>query len=109
MQFFVAKLGCRVLLRRRGAMIAESIFDWARRTPDKTAVIYNERPWSYRAFAEHIAIARGYFLKRGYAGAGYAGLATHDRMDFWILSLALRSLGLTTVAIGSAAMLAELS
>jgi len=89
-------------------MIADLIFDWAQRTPEKTAVIYNERSWSYRSFAEHIAIARGYFLKRGYAGSGYAVLATHNRMDFWILSLALRSLGLTTVAVGSAAMLGEL-
>jgi fatty-acyl-CoA synthase/long-chain acyl-CoA synthetase len=90
-------------------MIAEAIFDWARRTPEKTAVLYNERPWSYRSFAGHIASARTYFLKRGFAGPGYAVLATHNRMDFWILSLALRSLGLTTVAVGSAAMLAELS
>jgi acyl-coenzyme A synthetase/AMP-(fatty) acid ligase len=89
-------------------MIADLIFDWARRTPEKTAVIYNERSWSYRSFAEHIAIARGYFLRRGYAGPGYAVLAVYNRMDFWILSLALRSLGLTTVAVGSAAMLGEL-
>ena len=89
-------------------MIAESVFAWAQRTPEKTAVIYNERSWSYRSFAEYIAIARGYFLKQGCAGTGYAVLATHDRMDFWILSLALRSLGLTTVAVGSATVLGEL-
>ena len=89
-------------------MIVEWIFEWAQRTPEKTAVIHNERPWSYRSFAEHIAMARGYFLKRGYAGPGYAVLATYSRMEFWILSLALRSLGLTTVAVGNAAMLGEL-
>lgn len=90
-------------------MIAERIFDWAQRTPEKTAAICNERSWSYRLFAEQIAIARGYFLKRGYSGPGYAVLATYDRMDFWIFSLALRSLGLTTVAVGSATMLGELT
>ena len=89
-------------------MITESIFHWAQKTPEKTAVIHNERSWSYRSFAEHIAIARGYFLKRGYAGPGYAVLATRNRMDFWILSLALRSLGLTTVAVDNATMLGEL-
>jgi acyl-CoA synthetase (AMP-forming)/AMP-acid ligase II len=46
-------------------MITEAIFEWARRTPEKTAVIYNDRRWSYRSFAEHVAIARAYFLKRG--------------------------------------------
>ena len=62
-------------------MIVEAIFDWARRTPEKTAVIYNERSWSYRSFAEHIAIARGYFLRRGYSGPGYAVLATYSRIE----------------------------
>ena len=90
-------------------MITEAIFDWARKTPDKTAVIYNEQRWSYRSFAERISLARGYFLKRGYSGPGYAVLAIHNRMEFWILSLALRSLGLTTVAVGNPAVLADLS
>ena len=89
-------------------MITESIFDWAQKTPDKIAVIHNDRIWTYRAFAEQIAIARGYFLKRGLAGPGHAAIATQGRMDFWILSLALRSLGLTTVAVGSTAMLGDL-
>ena len=89
-------------------MITESIFDWAQKTPEKIAVIHNDRIWSYRAFAEQIAIARGYFLKRGLTGPGYAAVATQGRMDFWIVSLALRSLGLTTVAVGSTAMLGEL-
>ncbi len=90
-------------------MIAERIFDWAQRTPEKTAVIYNERPWSYRAFAEQIATARAYFLRRGVTGPGYALLVIHNLLDFWIFSLALRSLGLTTVAVaGGAGNVAEL-
>jgi len=48
------------------------------------------------------------FHRRGYVGPGYAVLAIHNLMDFWILSLALRSLGLTTVSVGSAAMLERL-
>jgi acyl-coenzyme A synthetase/AMP-(fatty) acid ligase len=84
-------------------MITQPIFDWAKRTPDRTAIIFNDRPWSYGSFAQFIALARGYFVRRGYVGPGYAVLAVHNRMDFWILSLALRSLGLTTVAVGSVA------
>ena len=84
-------------------MITQLIFDWAKRTPDRTAIIYNDRRWSYQLFAQLIALARGYFVRRGYIGPGYAVLAVYNPMDFWILSLALRSLGLTTVAVGSVA------
>ncbi len=49
-------------------MITQLIFDWAKRTPDRTAVIYNGQPLSYRWFAQAIAAARGYFVRRGYAG-----------------------------------------
>jgi acyl-coenzyme A synthetase/AMP-(fatty) acid ligase len=82
-------------------MITRSIFDWAERTPDKTALVYNGRPWSYRSFARFIALARGYFVRREVVGAGVAVVATSSLMDFWIFSLALRSLGLTTMAIPS--------
>ena len=73
------------------------IFDWAKQTPDRTAMIYNGRPWPYRTFANAIAVARGYFARRGYVGPGYAALFCDNLQGFWVLSLALRSLGLTTV------------
>ena len=31
-------------------MITQLIFDWAKRTPDRTAIIYNDRRWSYQSF-----------------------------------------------------------
>jgi len=89
-------------------MITGLIFDWARRTPDKTAVIYNGQPWSYRSFAQCIAAARGYFARRDCLGPGHAVLAVNSLMDFWILGLALRSQGLTTVSVPSAAAMDEL-
>ena len=89
-------------------MITRLIFDWAKQTPDRAAVIFNGRPLSYRSFAKFIALARGYFARRGHVGPGNAVLAVHNLLDFWILSLALRSLGLTTVAVPSAAALDEL-
>jgi non-ribosomal peptide synthetase component E (peptide arylation enzyme) len=89
-------------------MITQLIFDWAKQTPDRTAVIYNGRPLSYRSFAQFIAVARGYFARRGYVGPGYAVLAVTSIMHFWVFSLALRSLGLTTVAVQSAAAVGEL-
>ena len=90
-------------------MIPQLIFQWAEQTPERTAVIYNGKARSYRSFARVIAVARGYFARRGYLGPGYAVLAVSNRMNFWILSLALRSLGLTTVSVGSPAVLRQLA
>ena len=90
-------------------MITNLIFDWAKRTPDRTAVIYNGHPWSYRSFAQIISVARSYFARRGYIGSGYAVLAIQNLVNFWILSLALRSLGLTTIGVPSATAVRKLS
>ena len=68
-------------------------------------MIYNGQPWSYRLFAQSIALARGYFVRRGFVGPGYALLAVRHLLDFWIISLALRSVGLTTAAMPSAVAL----
>ena len=74
-------------------MITQSVFEQARKTPEHIAVVYNDKALSYRAFAHSIALARGFFASRGYVGSGYAVLAFSNLLDFWILSLALRSLG----------------
>jgi acyl-coenzyme A synthetase/AMP-(fatty) acid ligase len=86
-------------------MITERIFYWAKQTPYNTAVIQNGAHLSYRSFARSIAKARGYFIRQGFAGPGHAVLAIHSMKDFWILGLALRSLGLTTLAARSVAAL----
>jgi len=80
-------------------MITQMIFDWARRTPDKAAVVFNGEAYSYRRFAHLIGTARGYFIRRGFTGPGYAVLAVNNLLDNWILKLALRSLGMTTVEV----------
>ena len=89
-------------------MVARLIFDWARETPDKVALDYNGEPWSYAAFAQAIAVARGYFNRRGLIGEGVAVVAVGHLREFWVLSLALRSLGLTTIAVQSAEAVAAL-
>jgi acyl-coenzyme A synthetase/AMP-(fatty) acid ligase len=90
-------------------MITERIFHWAKQTPYNTAVIQNGAHLSYRSFARSIAKARGYFISQGFSGPGRAVLAVHSMKDFWILGLALRSLGLTTLAARSVAALNQLS
>lgn len=93
---------------RSDEAITELIFGWAERTPDKIAVVVNGRPYSYRAFADLIAVARGFFARRGWTGEGVAVLAVSDLLGFWVVSLALRSLGLTTIAMQSAEAIGEL-
>jgi acyl-coenzyme A synthetase/AMP-(fatty) acid ligase len=88
-------------VKNRRAVITDLIFDFAERTPEKTALVYNGQPLSYRAFAANVALARGYFASRGVTGSGLAVLVIFNLLDFWVLSLALRSLGLTTVAVQS--------
>jgi acyl-CoA synthetase (AMP-forming)/AMP-acid ligase II len=89
-------------------VIAAAIFDWAQRVPDKTAIVYDGEPWSYRSFADAIAAARGFFAARSCAGPGVAVLAISGLRDFWVHSLALRSLGMTTVLVGSVEAMGEL-
>jgi acyl-coenzyme A synthetase/AMP-(fatty) acid ligase len=89
-------------------MITANIFDWAERTPDKAAIVYDGTPLSYGAFAAAIAVARGYFARRDCAGPGVAALAISNLVDFWVLSLALRSLGLTTIAVPPGQTVGEL-
>jgi acyl-coenzyme A synthetase/AMP-(fatty) acid ligase len=90
-------------------MITSLIFDRALRSPERTALIYNDDPWSYRRFAAAIASARGYFSRRGYTGHGYAVLAVEDVRCQWVLSLALRSLGLATIGLPHVTMMRMLS
>ncbi|MFI4933215.1 MAG: class I adenylate-forming enzyme family protein [Caulobacterales bacterium] len=89
-------------------MIAELIFDWARKTPDRTAIVVNGQPCSYRSFAEFIAVARGFFARRDCVGPGVAVVASHHLVDFWVISAALRSLGLTTIAAQSVEAIGQL-
>jgi len=81
-----------------GAVVYRTIFEGAGRTPDKPALVYNDQSLSYAQVARLIASAAGEFARQGVTGPGLAVLALGNLVDFWILSLALRSLGLTTLA-----------
>jgi acyl-CoA synthetase (AMP-forming)/AMP-acid ligase II len=82
-------------------VIAPAIFDWARRTPERTAVEFNDAAWSYRTFAEAIAEARGQLRQQGIEGGGVAAVVVANLRDSWVLILALRSLGVTVAPVGS--------
>ena len=77
-------------------MLTSRIYHWAEQTPDQVAVFANNRSISYGLFAHSISRARGFFASRGVLGPGVAVILAPNLLDFWALSLALRSLGLDT-------------
>lgn len=82
-------------------MLTSRIYAHARHRPEKTAIVLNNLEIPYRVFAALIEISRRHLAARGLAGDGIAVLPTGSMMDTWVLSLALRSLGLTTLIVRS--------
>lgn len=80
-------------------MAVREIFHWAEQTPDRTAIIQHGQRLSYREFARWIAVTRGYFIRHGWRGPGYVAVAIAELSTAWIIMLALRSLGLTTIVL----------
>jgi acyl-coenzyme A synthetase/AMP-(fatty) acid ligase len=89
-------------------MLPGRIYQQARETPDKTALFADGQAISYRAFATFIDRTRGYLTEQGLPADGVAILPTGSNATVWILALALRSLGLTTLAIPSGGSLGRL-
>ena len=86
-------------------MIVRRIFHWAETRPDHVALVANGQAVSYAEFAQAIARARGFFARRGWRGQGFAAVSIDDRLGFWVVSFALRSLGLTTLTVYDTAAL----
>lgn len=88
-------------------MVVAKIYTHARQMPEKTAVIDFDHRLSYREFAYAISATRRYFSTR-LSDGGVAVLAITSRLDSWLVALALRSLGVTTVGVPSAEHLGQL-
>ncbi len=87
-------------------MLVDKINHFARRGPDKPALVYNQQELSYRAFACAIELARRWLEAQGIAADGVSGssvavLAIANIRDAWVLSLAVRSLGVATLVVPS--------
>lgn len=83
-------------------MVTDDVLAWAVRDPARTALTWNGRRLSYRGMANAILVARAHLRGAGLTGPGVVVVAFYSLVDFWVLSLALRSLGLTTYAVQSA-------
>jgi acyl-coenzyme A synthetase/AMP-(fatty) acid ligase len=79
--------------------VAEKIFEFARDRPDDWALVYDLEPVSYRAFHRAITAARRTLAAHGLKPGGVVVVWIHSTLVSWIVNLALRGLGLTTVSI----------
>jgi acyl-coenzyme A synthetase/AMP-(fatty) acid ligase len=77
--------------------VVDSLFAHARGTPDKAALIHNGRAVSYLEFAARIAEMRRLLEAADIRRDRVAVLCIGVLPDVWIIGLALRSLGVTTV------------
>lgn len=77
------------------------IFEWARRHPGRTAVVWNGRKVSYARFACGIDAARKAFLPLAIPAGSTAVILAKSLLETWTASLALRLLGVDTVAVPS--------
>lgn len=80
-------------------MALSQIFQYARETPDKVAVVHDDVACTYAQFAGRIdACSRQFATQRLHAGT-VAVIDVRNLLDAWILGFALRASGLTTVAV----------
>ena len=81
--------------------VVDSIFAHASATPDRVALVYNGEAFSYRSMAGCIAQAQAFLVRQPLRRECVAVLCINHLFDAWIIGLALRSLGVTTVSCGS--------
>jgi acyl-coenzyme A synthetase/AMP-(fatty) acid ligase len=77
----------------------DKIYQFARETPDAVAMVYDLEPISYRRFYRMISAMRRRLSGYGLRPGGVAVLWIYSGRTGWVVNLALRSLGLTTVSI----------
>ncbi|TDP74464.1 class I adenylate-forming enzyme family protein [Roseateles toxinivorans] len=87
-------------------MLTEKIFAQARATPDKPAFIHNGAACNYAEFAQRLVQAGAYLSQHvpttdHPAVPGVAVLCVEHLAQAWVLGIALRRLGLTTVSVAS--------
>jgi acyl-coenzyme A synthetase/AMP-(fatty) acid ligase len=88
--------------------VVEQIRRYARETPEATAIIGDLVPISYREFDRRIAAMRRTLAPRAPPAGANVVTDIQDIVLGWVVDLALRSLGLTTIAIREPADFASL-
>jgi acyl-coenzyme A synthetase/AMP-(fatty) acid ligase len=86
----------------------DSIFSHARARPDAVAAVKGARAISYRELAARITLARRFLRSQAVGRERIAALCVHDILEGWIIRLALRGLGVTSVSVRSAEEIGDL-
>lgn len=89
-------------------MILETIGRLAREEPEKFAAAQGADRYSYRQLARWIGATHTHLQNLNLPSQGVAAICTDRLLDAWVLGLALRSLGLTTVVVRDAPHLRQL-
>jgi acyl-CoA synthetase (AMP-forming)/AMP-acid ligase II len=80
-------------------MLVSKIFEHARRTPDKIALVHNQHKVSYALFARWIETMRNLLRTKELPPRGLAAISASNLFEAWTLILAVRSLGLDALAL----------
>ncbi len=89
-------------------MLMDRIVGHARLHPARTAIVQDGLAIDYATFARAIAAARRLFEARALPAKGLAVVRTGLLADSWCAVIALRSLGLDTIAVPSLSMIPDL-
>src|SRR5580704_13910687 len=84
-------------------MIVNHIYRWAHEKPGKTALIANNRELNYLAFARAIDTTYRFLTAQNLPPSTVAVVVSASVLDGWLLVMAARALGLTTIVTESIA------
>jgi acyl-coenzyme A synthetase/AMP-(fatty) acid ligase len=85
-------------------MIVNHIFRWAHEQPGKTALIFNNRDINYLVLARAIEATRRLLEAQNLPAPTVAVVVSNNMLDAWLLVMAARALGLTTIVTESLAL-----
>jgi acyl-coenzyme A synthetase/AMP-(fatty) acid ligase len=80
-------------------MIVDRIYEWAKCQPEKTAVVWNDVSVNYLSFANAILATIEFFQEKKLPLGRTAIVLVHNRLDAWLIIMALRALGLNTISV----------
>jgi acyl-CoA synthetase (AMP-forming)/AMP-acid ligase II len=90
-------------------MLATTIYRHAKTYPDRLALVFNDQPFTYAEFARRIESVRRFLAPRALRAGRVAVVLIDNLLDAWTATLALRTLGLTTIQIHEASSAAVLA
>ncbi|MBI3678515.1 MAG: acyl--CoA ligase [Proteobacteria bacterium] len=81
-------------------MTIARIFEHARKTPDRIAIVNDGEPISYRDFARGILRAHAFLVQQNLPADGLVVVCVRNAVEAWCILLALASLGRVTAGVG---------